>query len=110
MALEKLEWQEFFTDCGIPDEDAKMYAELVAQKHIQGVEYLSKQLLLDIGITLLETYWSPTTANITDDVKPHSSPIKAANHVGSKISRCKPHNTTLPPVKSEMTRTEFRKF
>ena len=45
MALQKLEWKEFFIDCGIPDEESESYAETFAKNRIQGVEYLSKELL-----------------------------------------------------------------
>ena len=58
MALQQLEWQEFFIDCGIPDEDAKTYSETFAKNRIQGVEDLSKELLHEtLASQLEEMYW-----------------------------------------------------
>ena len=53
MALQKLEWKEFFIDCGIPDEESESYAETFAKNRIQGVEYLSKELLENLGVTVI---------------------------------------------------------
>ena len=112
MALEKLEWKEFFIDCGIPDEESETYADIFAKNRIQGVEYLSKELLQDLGVTVIgDRLAILKTAQVEEEVKPHRNPIEAADRdLDSKTSRYKPHNATLPPVKSEMTHPEFRKF
>ena len=112
MALQKLEWKEFFIDCGIPDEESESYAETFAKNRIQGVEYLSKELLENLGVTVIgDRLAILKTAQVEEEVKPHRNPTEAADgDLNSKTSRYKPHNATLPPVKSEMTHPEFRKF
>ena len=110
MALQQLEWQEFFIDCGIPDEDAKTYSETFAKNRIQGVEDLSKELLHDLGITIRGDVLAILRI-VQKDIKPHCGPIEVATpEHDSKVQKYKPHNATLPPVKAEMTHPEFRKF
>ena len=89
MALQKLEWKEFFIDCGIPDEESESYAGTFAKNRIQGVEYLSKELLENLGVTVIgDRLAILKTAQVEEEVKPHRNPTEAADgDLNSKTSR-----------------------
>ena len=53
MALSAQEWKNFLTEAGIPDNEAKTYSQSFFENRIQKPEDLSRDVLKELGVTIL---------------------------------------------------------
>ena len=103
MALSAEDWKQFLKEAGIPAEEAKKYAKTFHDNRIQKPEDLSRDILKELGVTVIGDAIAITraaTSSKSNRANPATSDAKS--HFKPKID--------LPRIKSQMTTAEFRKF
>ena len=110
MALRKEDWLQYMLGCNILSAESEKYAETLVNNRVQDASDLSKELLHDLGITVIgDVLAIIRNAKLKNqDQKPHPSTLE---HSETTLkSKYKPSNATLPKVNPEMTHPEYRKF
>ena len=95
MAQSQAEWTTWFLEAGIPAAESAQYAATFVANRIQDVEDLNNELLRAMNITIIGDCMA---------IIKHAKKNKGKK-VTAKVSNVKP-----PPIKSEMTTAEFRKW
>ena len=103
MALSAEDWKQFLKEAGIPAEEAKKYAKTFHDNRIQKPEDLSRDILKELGVTVIGDAIAITrAATSSNSNRAYPATSDAKSHFKPKID--------LPRVKSQMTTAEFRKF
>ena len=102
-------WLNFLKHSNIPEDEAQTYAETFVKNRIMDPTDLTKEILIDLGITVIGDRIAilKHAELISQDCKPQS----AIQEDKSAILRYhKPINAKLPELKSDSTHQEYRKF
>ena len=108
----KESWVTFLRDAGIPDQEANTYAGYLFDNRITDHFDLSKDILKDLGITIIGDIIAILKfSQVANQKEPqHAATATAPAVPASHSTRPKTPAISAPQLKSEMTHPEFRKF
>lgn len=98
MALSRTQWEEFLATAGIPDEDAKKYAQSFVDNRIRHPSHIEKDILKKLGVTVI----GDVLAIMKQCKKEAPQVTKEKHHFKPSIE--------LPRLRHDLTPAEFRKF
>ena len=104
-------WIKFLLDAGISNESATKYAATFVEQCITSHEDLTNEILIELDVNRIGDRINILKfASKPDSVQKDSTggPLQLAGE--QHIPRSKPPTASAPPIKSEMTRPEFRKL
>jgi len=108
MAQSAEDWAQYFAAAGIPNAQSTTYAKLFVDNRIGDPSDLTKDLLKEIGVTIVGDIIA--IMNKSNDSKTGAGTSQLATHDTAPSPAAKPQSVNAPQLRSDMTHPEYRKF